>query len=152
MNDGNSAVSLQNLSDLCTRCHLEAPQDLNYMFTLLQFELKAKSDFPESLYSKAKRKTIEDMGNRFMRTIQDLDKGNPNEQVDFNPILEKHWSELAEFYSAQVSTVRMLKRKLKAPLPSTTWDPKPTPQVQLPTYLLAQLKELKVSQVCLLSL
>lgn len=84
------------------------------------------------------------MGSRFMRTIQKLDRGDLKEPVDFNLILERHWAELAEFYSAQVSTVRKLEQKLK----TTTMGPSeslvPASPSQLPPYLMAQLSELKV--------
>lgn len=84
------------------------------------------------------------MGSRFMRTIQKLDRGDLKEPVDFNLILERHWAELAEFYSAQVSTVRKLEQKLKTATMGPSESLAPALPSQLPPYLMAQLSELKV--------
>lgn len=111
---------------------------------LSQNEGKVGREFPETLYSEAKRRVVEDMGSRFMRTIQKLDRADLKEPVDFNSILERHWAELAEFYSAQVSTVRKLEQKLKTSSSDSLKDLLPTSPPQLPPYLMAQLNELKV--------
>lgn len=79
-----------------------------------------------------------------MRTIQKLDRADLKDPVDFNSILERHWAELAEFYSAQVSTVRKLERKLKTATLGSSESLQPTSPLQLPPYLMAQLSELKV--------
>lgn len=84
------------------------------------------------------------MGSRFMRTIQKLDRGDLKEPVDFNLILERHWAELAEFYSAQVSAVRKLEQKLKTATTSSLGNLTPVSPPQLPPYLMSQLNELKV--------
>lgn len=84
------------------------------------------------------------MGSRFMRTIQKLDRGDLKEPIDFNSILERHWAELAEFYSVQVSTVRKLEQKLKAATTSSLGGLPPASPPQLPPYLMSQLSELKV--------
>lgn len=79
-----------------------------------------------------------------MRTIQKLDKADLKEPVDFNSILERHWAELAEFYSAQVSTVRKLEQKLKAATSGSSESLPPASPPQLPPHLMAQLSESKV--------
>lgn len=79
-----------------------------------------------------------------MRTIQKLDRGSLKEPINFNHILERHWAELAEFYSAQVSTVRELERNLKNVAPNPPDGLPPTPPPQIPPYLMTQLNDLKV--------
>jgi hypothetical protein len=66
-------------------------------------------NFPETLYSESKRKAFEEMGNGFIDSLQKLDKSGTGIITDFSPILEDHWNQLAEFYSAIVSAARMLK-------------------------------------------
>lgn len=109
--------------------------------------LKPRSNFkldpPESLYSEAQRKAVEDIGNQFMRTLEKLDDDNLEEPVDFNPILERHWTKLAEFYSAQVYKAQKLEQKLKA-VPSSPGSLSLGSPPQLPQYLMSYLNDLKV--------
>lgn len=142
LRDDKSGAKRQDGSRVGPLCRaFGCPGDANVSFLL---EGNVKLEFPESLYSEAKRRAVEDMGSRFMRTIQKLDRGDLKEPVDFNLILERHWAELAEFYSAQVSTVRKLEQKFKAATTSSLGNLPPASPPQLPPYLMSHLSELKV--------